>query len=87
MGIFAWIVVGVAAGLVARTVIRAPEPIGLVNMMVAGVGGSVVGGVTGHVLGGAHDTDLHRASLIGSIIGAVVAMVVVGAICRRLMSE
>ena len=87
MGILVWIVVGVGAGLVGHAVIRAPEPIGLVNMMVAGVGGSVVGGVAGHALSGAHDNDLHRASLIGSIAGAVVLLVIVGVICRRLMSE
>ena len=66
---------------------RAPEPIGAVNMMVAGVGGSVVGGVVGHVLGGAHETNFHRASLIGSITDAVVLLVIVGVICRRLLSE
>ena len=56
-------------------------------MMVAGVGGSVVGGVVGHVLGGAHETNFHRASLIGSITDAVVLLVIVGVICRRLLSE
>jgi uncharacterized membrane protein YeaQ/YmgE (transglycosylase-associated protein family) len=87
MGIIAWILVGLLVGLIAHPLIGAPEPFGLVNKMVAGLGGSLVGGVVGHIFGGAHDTGLHLASLLGSLTGAIVVLFIVSVICRRLMRE
>ena len=83
----AWIVIGLGAGLLAHPLIRGPQEIGLGNKIVAGLGGSIIGGVVGHVLGGARDTGLSFATLVGSIAGTSVLMLIVSLICRALMKE
>ena len=76
MGVLAWIVVGLVAGLIARSVVPTGRHLGCLGTIVLGVIGSVVGGTLASV---ARDDgfDLARSGWIGSVLGAVVVLLVV----------
>lgn len=76
MGLLAWIVVGLVAGLIARAVVPTGRNLGCLGTIVLGIVGSVVGGTLASVLRG-DGLDLARSGLIGSIVGAIVILVIV----------
>lgn len=79
------LVVGLIGGFVARLVVPGRDPMGILGTILLGVVGSFIGGFLGYVLFG-KDLDegaLQTSGIIGSIIGAVIALVVYRAITRR----
>jgi uncharacterized membrane protein YeaQ/YmgE (transglycosylase-associated protein family) len=79
------LVVGLIAGFIARAVVPGPDPMGVVGTIVLGIVGSLIGGFLGYVLfhkdasAGAFQTS----GLIGSIIGAIVALLIYRAVNSR----
>jgi uncharacterized membrane protein YeaQ/YmgE (transglycosylase-associated protein family) len=76
--IFYLLVIGVIAGYLARLLVPGPDKIGFVRTVALGIVGSFVGGFLGYVL---FDKDfgegaLQASGLIGSIIGAVIALLI-----------
>jgi uncharacterized membrane protein YeaQ/YmgE (transglycosylase-associated protein family) len=51
MGIIAWIVLGLLAGLVARAVMPGHDSIGLLATMLIGIVGALIGGFVSELLG------------------------------------
>lgn len=82
MDIIIWLLVGLVAGAVARFLVPGRDPIGWLGTLVLGLVGSLIGGFLGDLLGGGDD-DFSPAGLIGSIIGAVIALLVYRAASRR----
>ena len=74
MGIVAWLVVGLIAGYIARAIVPGPDPMGIGGTLILGLAGSLVGGFLGNLLFRG-DLALSAAGLVGSIIGAVIALV------------
>jgi uncharacterized membrane protein YeaQ/YmgE (transglycosylase-associated protein family) len=72
------LVVGLIAGAIARLVVPGRQPLSILGTIVLGVVGSIVGGFLGYVLfhKDASDGFLQPAGLIGSIIGAVIVLLV-----------
>ena len=73
MGIIVWIVLGLVAGLVARALVPGNDSMGLVGTIVLGIVGSLIGGFL-LTLFTSGDADITPAGLIGSILGAIVAL-------------
>jgi uncharacterized membrane protein YeaQ/YmgE (transglycosylase-associated protein family) len=72
------IIVGAIAGFIARAVVPGPDPMGVVGTIVLGIVGSFVGGFLGYVIfhkdaGGGF---LQPAGIIGSVIGAIIVLLV-----------
>jgi uncharacterized membrane protein YeaQ/YmgE (transglycosylase-associated protein family) len=82
LGIIAWLIVGLLAGAIARALVPGPDPMGLLGTMLLGLVGSVIGGLIGNLFVSG-DQDLTPAGLIGSILGAVIALLVYRAATRR----
>lgn len=72
------IVVGLIAGFIARALVPGDDSMSVAKTIVLGIVGSFVGGLLGYVIFGADiDEGVVQASgLIGSIIGAVIALIV-----------
>lgn len=83
--IITMIIVGAIAGFIARAVVPGRDPMGIVGTIVLGIVGSFIGGFLGYVLMGNDIAEgaLQPAGIIGSIIGAVVALLVYRATQRR----
>ncbi|MDT3446013.1 MULTISPECIES: GlsB/YeaQ/YmgE family stress response membrane protein [unclassified Pseudofrankia] len=82
--IISWIILGLIAGAVARLLVPGPDPMGILATILLGIAGSFVGGFLGYVL---FDKDLGEGALqpsgiIGSIIGAIILVLVVRATRR-----
>ena len=72
------LVVGIVAGYLARLLVPGSDPMGFWKTAALGVVGSFVGGLLGYVLFN-HDLDegaLQASGIIGSIIGAIVALLI-----------
>lgn len=83
--IITMIVIGIIAGYLARLLVPGRDPMGFVQTVVLGVVGSFVGGFLGYVL---FDKDIaeggfQASGLVGSIIGAVIALVIYNAATHR----
>ena len=75
MGILAWIVFGLAAGIIAKFIMPGRDGGGIIVTMLLGIVGAVVGGFIANVLGfGAGPTQFDLRSLIVAVIGALVVL-------------
>jgi uncharacterized membrane protein YeaQ/YmgE (transglycosylase-associated protein family) len=75
------LIVGLIAGAIARLLVPGRDPIGLLGTIVLGIVGSFVGGflenlIFRHTLSVRH---VHAAGIIGSIVGAIVVLLLVRA--------
>ena len=78
-------VVGLIVGAIARLLVPGRDPMGLLGTAVLGIVGSFVGGYLGYVLFGrdAADGALQPAQFLGSLIGAVIALLIWRAVSGR----
>ena len=83
MGILAFILFGLVIGLVARALMPGRQSMGLVPTTLLGMTGSFVGGLVGGVIQGGRMFELHSAGIIGSLLGALLVMLLVGMGGRR----
>lgn len=85
VGLLIWLfVIGVIAGFLARLLVPGRDPMGFFATAVLGIVGSFIGGFLGYVLFG-HDLNegaLQPSGIIGSVIGAVIALLVYRAVTR-----
>jgi uncharacterized membrane protein YeaQ/YmgE (transglycosylase-associated protein family) len=80
--IIGWILFGLIAGFIARAIVPGKDDIGLLRTIVLGIAGSVVGGVLfGLLTGGLR--GFQAAGFIGSVIGAVIVLVIYNKVTGR----
>lgn len=82
--IIAMVIIGAIAGYLARLLVPGPDPMSVAATILLGVVGSFVGGFLGYVL---FDKDigegaLQTSGIVGSVIGAVVALLLYNAAGR-----
>jgi len=76
--IITMIVVGLIAGALARLLVPGKQPMSILTTMVLGIVGSFVGGFLGYLLfhKDASEGFLQPSGLIGSVIGAVIVLLI-----------
>ena len=79
------LVIGLVAGLLGRLLVPGPDPMSLLTTWVVGVIGSFVGGFLGYLLFKKDDTEgyFQPSGIIGSVVGAVIVVLIYRAIQRR----
>src|SRR5215470_11364085 len=77
MSIFAWIVVGIIAGWLAKMVIPGEGPGGIVGDMVIGIIGAFIGGWVFKQFGHSGVTGINIASIVVAFVGAVILLWIV----------
>jgi len=83
--IISLIIIGAIAGFIARALVPGKDPMGIGATIVLGIVGSFIGGFLGWALFG-KDLDegaFQPSGIIGSILGAVIALLVYRAATRR----
>ncbi|MDQ1437940.1 MAG: hypothetical protein QOK43_1569 [Acidimicrobiaceae bacterium] len=77
MAIIGFLLLGLIAGAIARLLVPGRDPMGWLGTLVLGCVGALVGGFLARALG-----DSDGVGLIGSVIGAVVVLLVYRAVAR-----
>ena len=81
MGIISAIVIGFIVGLIAKFIVHgSAEPRGFIWTIIIGIAGSFLATWVGQAIGWYHDGQ--SAGWIASIVGAIVLLVIYGAIVR-----
>lgn len=76
------IVIGLVAGFIARAVVPGRQNMGIIATLILGIVGSLLGGVVASLIQGGN-VQFHTAGLIASIIGAIVTLLIYGAVRGR----
>ena len=82
MGFFAWLVMGLIAGFIASKLVN-KQGEGMLMDIVLGIVGAVVGGFIANALGFTGITGFDLYSILVSVVGAVIVLVVYHAMTRR----
>lgn len=79
------IVIDLIAGFIARAVIPGKQDMSILMTIVLGIVGSFVGGFLGYLISGTDNADgfFQPSGIIGSIIGAIIVLLVYGAVRGR----
>lgn len=75
MGLIVFLLIGLLAGFIARALVPGPDPMGWLGTMILGIIGSFVGGTLAALLFGG-TLDVSAAGLVGSIIGAIIVLLI-----------
>jgi uncharacterized membrane protein YeaQ/YmgE (transglycosylase-associated protein family) len=82
MNIIAWLVLGAIAGYLAGFLVKGDEGLGVIGHIILGIVGALVGGFIASVLLNVNPIDgaFDVSSIVTATLGAVLVVVVVGAI-------
>jgi len=85
LGIIAWIVLGLFAGMLAKAILPGDQGGGLIVTTVVGVLGAIVGGVVARALGLGDPIDefFDISTWLAAVIGAIALLVVWGMVTGR----
>jgi uncharacterized membrane protein YeaQ/YmgE (transglycosylase-associated protein family) len=84
MGILAWIVLGLIAGLIARAIYPGEQPGGAIVTILLGIAGALLGGWVGRGLTGGPDySGLSFMGIVWAVIGALIVLFVWSLATRR----
>lgn len=78
MSILLFIIFGIVAGFIARAIMPGRQSMGLAMTALLGIAGSFVGGFVGSMLTGHSVLDFQTSGLIGSVLGALAVLMIMG---------
>ncbi len=76
MGVIAWILIGLLAGLIAKSLMPGRDPGGVILTMLLGIAGGLLGGWLGKVLFGVDSIDgfFDLSTWVAAIAGSVILL-------------
>jgi len=84
MGILAWIVVGLIAGVLAKLIMPGDDPGGIIVTILIGIVGAFVGGFVVNLLGGAGVSGFNIWSILVATLGAIILLAVYRLVAPRM---
>lgn len=78
-----FIIAGFVIGLVARALIPGKQNLGIIMTTLLGIAGSLLGGFIANAVTNTSFDRLSIVGLIGGVIGAVVLLLIYGAVMKR----
>lgn len=74
MGVFAWIVFGLIAGVLAKIIMPGKDPGGFIVTILIGIAGALLGGFIGSALGVGAVTGFNLVSFLTAVGGAILLL-------------
>ena len=84
MGIIAWIVVGLIAGVLAKLIMPGDDPGGFIVTILLGIVGAFVGGFVVNLLGGAGVSGFNLWSIVVATLGAIILLAIYRLVAGRM---
>ena len=84
MGIIAWIVVGLIAGVLAKLIMPGDDPGGFIMTILLGIVGAFVGGFVVNLLGGAGVSGFNLWSILVATLGAIILLAIYRLVAGRM---
>ena len=84
MGILAWIVVGLIAGVLAKLIMPGDDPGGIIVTIIIGIVGAFVGGFVVNLLGGAGVSGFNNWSILVATLGAIILLAIYRLVAPRM---
>jgi len=78
MSIILFLVFGLVVGFLARAIMPGTQKMGWLSTMLLGIIGSFIGGFIGALITSSRVLDFNTAGLIGSVVGALIALAIGG---------
>ncbi|WP_042800398.1 GlsB/YeaQ/YmgE family stress response membrane protein [Streptomyces sp. C] len=78
MGIIAWILIGLLAGIIAKMLMPGKDPGGIIVTILIGIAGGLLGGWLGKVIFGVDSIDgfFEISTWIAAVVGSLILLVV-----------
>ena len=85
MGIIAFIVLGLLAGIIAKAIMPGSDPGGIIVTAIIGIVGALLGGFLAAALFGAHPLDnfFDISTWLTAIVGAIILLVIYRMVTNR----
>jgi uncharacterized membrane protein YeaQ/YmgE (transglycosylase-associated protein family) len=83
MGIISWIIIGALAGWIASIITGNNKEMGAGLNILVGIVGGFIGGIVMNLLGGSGVTGFNLWSLLVSVVGSVILLLIVNSIKRK----
>ena len=85
MGIIAFIILGLLAGIIAKGLVPGSDPGGFIVTTIIGIVGALLGGFLAAALFGAHPLDefFDISTWLTAIVGAIILLVIYRAVTSR----
>jgi uncharacterized membrane protein YeaQ/YmgE (transglycosylase-associated protein family) len=80
MGILAWIVVGLIAGLLGKLIMPGDDPGGIIVTILIGIVGAFVGGFVMNLLGFGDVSGFNLYSILVATLGAIILLAIYRAV-------
>ncbi len=79
------IIIGLIAGALARLLVPGRDPMGIGATILLGIAGSFLGGFLADALfrNDAQDLGIHPVGILGSVIGAIICLLIYRAVTSR----
>ena len=78
MGIIAFIILGLLAGIIAKAILPGDDPGGIIVTTLIGIAGAIIGGFLAAALFGAHPLDefFDISTWLTAIVGAIILLLI-----------
>lgn len=83
MSLFAWIIVGLIAGVLAKWAVPGEGPGGIIGDIIVGIIGAIIGGWAFGLLGYGGTTGINLWSILVAFVGGVILLFIMRAFTRR----
>ncbi len=83
VGLISWIIIGALAGWLASIITGNNEKMGAGKNIIVGILGALIGGFIMNLIGGVGITGFNLWSLLVSVIGAVLLLLIINALSKK----
>lgn len=82
MGILAWIILGLVAGVIAKLIMPGNDPGGFIVTILIGIAGALIGGAIASALGWGGVDGIDLGSIVVAVLGSILLLVIYRAVRR-----